>query len=58
MAVFVSPRLTNEEIYLAQKFARVVLGTNNVARAACEAHRMGADFQVNRLQDLHQEIRS
>lgn len=30
MAVFVSPRLSNEEIYLAQKFARVVLGTNNV----------------------------
>jgi predicted molibdopterin-dependent oxidoreductase YjgC len=30
MAVFVSPRLTNEEIYLAQKFARVVLRTHNV----------------------------
>jgi len=28
------------------------------ARAACEAHRVGEDFQVNRLQDLHQEIRS
>ncbi len=30
MAVFVSPRLTNEEIYLAQKFARVALRTHNV----------------------------
>lgn len=30
VAVFVSPRLTNEEIYLAQKFARVALGTHNV----------------------------
>ena len=30
IAVFVSPRLTNEEIYLAQKLARGVLGTNHV----------------------------
>jgi formate dehydrogenase major subunit len=30
MAVFVSPRLTNEEIYLAQKFARVALGTHAI----------------------------
>ena len=30
MAVFVSPRLTNEEVYLAQKFARVALRTHNV----------------------------
>ena len=30
MAVFISPRLTNEEIYLAQKFARVVLKTHQV----------------------------
>ncbi|MBM4394287.1 MAG: FAD-dependent oxidoreductase [Deltaproteobacteria bacterium] len=29
-AVFVSPRLTNEEAYLAQKLARVVLKTHNV----------------------------
>ncbi len=28
--MFVSPRLTNEEIYLAQKFARVALRTHNV----------------------------
>jgi formate dehydrogenase major subunit len=31
MAVFVSPRLTNEEIYLAQKLARVSLRTHNVS---------------------------
>jgi formate dehydrogenase major subunit len=30
IAVFVSPRLTNEEIYLAQKLARVALKTHNV----------------------------
>jgi formate dehydrogenase major subunit len=34
VAVFVSPRFTNEEIYLAQKLARVVLGTHNVASFA------------------------
>jgi predicted molibdopterin-dependent oxidoreductase YjgC len=32
--VLVSPRMTNEEIYLAQKFARVALKTNNVTTAA------------------------
>ena len=31
IAVLVSPRLTNEEIYLAQKLARTVLGTHQVA---------------------------
>ncbi len=30
MAVFVSPRLTNEEIYLAQKLARIAFRTHNV----------------------------
>jgi len=30
MAVFVSPRFTNEEIYLAQKLARMALRTHNV----------------------------
>ena len=34
MAVFVSPRLTNEEIYLAQKLARTALHTHNVASFA------------------------
>lgn len=34
IAVFVSPRMTNEEIYLAQKFARVVCKTHNVTSFA------------------------
>ncbi len=34
MAVFTSARITNEENYLAQKFTRVVLGTNNVDHCA------------------------
>ena len=34
MAVFVSPRLSNEEAYLAQKLARIVLRTHNVASLA------------------------
>lgn len=34
MAVFVSPRLTNEEAYLAQKLARIGLGTHNVTSFA------------------------
>ncbi len=34
MAVFVSPRMTNEEIYLAQKFARIALRTHNVTSFA------------------------
>ncbi|MCU0292418.1 MAG: molybdopterin-dependent oxidoreductase [Thermoanaerobaculaceae bacterium] len=34
VAVFVSPRLTNEEIYLAQKLARIGLGTQNVTSFA------------------------
>lgn len=34
VAVLLSPRLTNEEIYLAQKLARVALGTNQVTTCA------------------------
>ncbi|MBM3288255.1 MAG: hypothetical protein FJY88_13050, partial [Candidatus Eisenbacteria bacterium] len=34
IAVFVSPRLTNEEAYLAQKLARVALKTHNVTSLA------------------------
>lgn len=39
IAVFLSPRLTNEEIYLAQKFARTVLGTHQVATLASLVNR-------------------
>ncbi|HSK09919.1 MAG TPA: FAD-dependent oxidoreductase [Vicinamibacterales bacterium] len=31
MAVFVSPRMTNEEVYLAQKLARIALKTHNIS---------------------------
>mgnify|MGYP001821628761 FL=1 len=34
IGVFTSARLTNEENYLAQKFARAVIGTNNVDHCA------------------------
>ena len=39
VAIFVSPRLTNEEIYLAQKLARAGLGTHNVTSFARLANR-------------------
>ncbi|MDD3270372.1 MAG: formate dehydrogenase subunit alpha, partial [Syntrophomonadaceae bacterium] len=38
LAVFSSARVTNEENYLAQKFARAVLGTNNVDHCARLCH--------------------
>ena len=34
VGVLVSAKVTNEENYLAQKFARAVLGTNNVDHCA------------------------
>jgi len=34
LGVLVSAKITNEESYLAQKFARVVLGTNNIDHCA------------------------
>ena len=34
VGVLVSAKITNEENYLAQKFARAVLGTNNVDHCA------------------------
>jgi len=34
LGVLVSAKITNEENYLAQKFARVVLGTNNIDHCA------------------------
>jgi formate dehydrogenase alpha subunit len=37
-AVFGSPKTSNEEIYLASKFARVVMGTNNIANVAHLCH--------------------
>jgi formate dehydrogenase major subunit len=43
VAVFVSPRLTNEEIYLAQKLARLALRTHNVTSLA---HLVNRDLQA------------
>ena len=43
IAVFVSPRLTNEEIYLAQKLARLALRTHNVTSLA---HLVNRDLQA------------
>ena len=34
VGILVSAKITNEENYLAQKFARAVLGTNNVDHCA------------------------
>jgi predicted molibdopterin-dependent oxidoreductase YjgC len=34
IGVLVSAKMTNEENYLAQKFARAVIGTNNVDHCA------------------------
>jgi predicted molibdopterin-dependent oxidoreductase YjgC len=34
VGVLVSAKITNEENYLAQKFARAVIGTNNVDHCA------------------------
>ncbi len=39
IAVFVSPRLTNEEIYLAQKLARVALGTHQISSLSAMVNR-------------------
>jgi formate dehydrogenase major subunit len=39
IAVFVSPRMTNEEIYLGQKFARIALGTHQVSTLAHTVNR-------------------
>ena len=36
--VFASSKTSNEEIYLASKFARVVMGTNNIANVAHLCH--------------------
>jgi len=43
VAVFVSPRLTNEEIYLAQKLARLALRTHNVTSLA---HLVNTELQA------------
>ena len=58
VGVLGSARATNEENYLTQKFARAVLGTNNVdcCARACHAQRRGAQAGVRR-RPRHQRIR-
>ena len=64
LAVFSSARVSNEENYLAQKFARAVLGTNNVDHCARLCHAssvagIGAAFgsgaMTNSINDFAQE---
>ncbi|UCG02234.1 MAG: formate dehydrogenase subunit alpha [Candidatus Heimdallarchaeota archaeon] len=61
IGVFVSAKTTNEEIYIAQKFARVVLGTHNVDHCARLCHattavglaqNLGAGVMTNSINDI------
>jgi len=56
LAVFASPRYTNEEAYLIQKFARAVLGTNNINSftqpSAPLTDLMGCDASTNNFQEI------
>ncbi len=58
----VSDRRSFEDAYLIRREALQHKVTNYTtlaaARAACEAHRQGFVWNVNRLQDLHKEIRA
>ena len=61
IGVFVSAKTTNEEIYIAQKFARVALGTHNVDHCARLCHattavglaqNLGAGVMTNSIKDI------
>ena len=61
--VFASARCTNEESYLAQKFARAVIGTNNVDNCARMCHApsvyaltrvFGGGASTNSMEDLEE----
>lgn len=56
IAVFAGPRYTNEELYLVQKFARAVLGTNNINSLAEPASPLrdllGVDASTNSYSEL------
>ena len=67
VAMFSSARVTNEENYLAQKFARVVLGTNNIDHydRLCHSSSMagiGAAFGIgamsNTINDIGEDARA
>jgi len=59
--MFVSAKTTNEDIYLSQKFARIVLGTNNIDHCARLCHvttaiglaqNLGAGVMTNSIEDI------
>jgi len=61
IGVFVSAKTTNEEVYIAQKFARLVLGTHNVDHCARLCHattavglaqNLGAGVMTNSIEDI------
>lgn len=61
IGLFVSAKTTNEEIYIAQKFARLVLGTHNVDHCARLCHattavglaqNLGAGVMTNSIEDI------
>ncbi|MCL2168230.1 MAG: FAD-dependent oxidoreductase [Lentimicrobiaceae bacterium] len=49
-AIFVSPQLTNEAMYLVQKFARTCLKTNSIGSSYFQQH--GVQFNVNKHDNL------
>lgn len=61
IGVFVSAKTTNEEVYIAQKLARLVLGTHNVDHCARLCHattavglaqNLGAGVMTNSIKDI------
>ena len=61
IGVFVSAKTTNEEVYIAQKFARLALGTHNVDHCARLCHattavglaqNLGAGVMTNSINDI------
>lgn len=67
LAMFSSARVTNEENYLAQKFARTVLGTNNIDHCARLCHSVsvagigaafGSGAMTNSIDDLANDAKA
>jgi predicted molibdopterin-dependent oxidoreductase YjgC len=54
IAIIASTKCTNEENYIAQKFARVVMGSNNIDSSArlCDAPSIAAMFEANGITPL------
>ena len=58
VAVIASPKLTNEENYIAQKFARVVLGSNNIDTSVrlCHAPSIAAMVESNSIGAVNSDV--